>query len=54
MACSPVGVPRWVATTAYRAGAVVLDQGELFRADQDVAADGPAPTGAFEHGWTAL
>jgi hexosaminidase len=51
---SPVGVPRWTATTAYPAGAVVLDQGELFRADQNVPAGGAAPTDAADNGWTAL
>jgi hexosaminidase len=51
---SPVGVPRWTATAAYPAGSVVLDQGELFRADKDIAAGAAAPTDVREDGWTAL
>jgi hexosaminidase len=51
---SPVGVPRWTAGTAYAAGAVVVDQGEAFRADTDVAAGAAAPTDTTNAGWTAL
>ena len=50
---SAVDVPRWTAGAAYGAGAVVVDQGELFRADRDVAADAAAPTDGGD-GWTAL
>ena len=51
---SPVDVPRWTRGTAYGAGAVVVDQGELFRADRDVPADAAAPTDPGGDGWTAL
>jgi hexosaminidase len=51
---SPVGVPRWTAGTAYAAGAVVVDQGEAFRSDTDVAAGAAAPTDTTNAGWTAL
>jgi hexosaminidase len=51
---SPVGVPRWTTGTAYPAGAVVIDQGELFRADKDVAAGAAAPTDTTDAAWTTL
>jgi hexosaminidase len=51
---SLVGVPRWTAGTAYAAGAVVVDQGEVFRAGKDVAAGAAAPTDTTNDGWTVL
>ena len=51
---SPVGVPRWTPGAAYAAGAVVVDQGDLFRADRDIAAGAAAPTETTNGGWTAL
>jgi len=51
---SPVGVPRWTAGTAYPAGAVVLDQGDLFRANRHVGTRAAPPTDPTNGSWTEL
>jgi hexosaminidase len=51
---SPVGVPHWAAGAAYPAGSVVVDDGEVFRAEGDVAAGAPAPTDPGAAGWSEL
>jgi hexosaminidase len=51
---SPVDVPRWSASDAYPAGAVVVAGGELYRADGPVDAGSAMPADARDGSWTAL